>query len=568
MKRFSTIFLNICQAVPNAFRSVLSYMWMGGAAIIVNSCITNDLPYPVVVPNIVSMEVEGATAVDISYTSRVVTVSLPETQDLRNVVIKSVEIDSEIAQTSVELEGTHDLSEPLDFIITTYQDYDWTIKANRPIQRHFNVDGQVGSSEIDPINFRAVAYVGKNSDLSRVLVTSLKLGPEGLTTYSLKFDKPIDFSWAVEVDVTYFDQTQRWSLYVAETDISVEIQDINPWTCEAYVTSTGVAGRENGFIFRPKGETEWTDVPSEDVTADGGSFVAHIHGLKPNTTYEVCAVCGDEVTSPKEFTTDDATPLPNHSFEHFSLVTGKDYYKWYNPISIEEDGREMFWGTGNGEGPDGVNGTASLGIVLTYPEIGGAPDGNASVRCESKSFAGILACGNIFTGQFAGVIGTTGGKVNYGRPWKTRPKAIKFKMKYNCGVIDIVGSYPPGEVVKVGDNDRCHIIATVGDWDYRKYGGTKESPVLVNTTEKIFFTKESEGIIGYGEYILQESTEGWVEVTIPIDYRSLTRKPTHIMVICAASIRGDYLTGSSRSTLWVDDFDLIYDDSSNLTIDR
>ncbi|MCQ2116294.1 MAG: PCMD domain-containing protein [Bacteroidales bacterium] len=45
---------------------------------------------------------------------------------------------------------------------------------------------------------------------------------------------------------------------------------------------------------------------------------------------------------------------------------------------------------------------------------------------------------------------------------------------------------------------------------------------------------------------------------IPIEYRSLTRKPTHIIVICAASIRGDYLTGSSRTTLWVDDFDLIY----------
>ena len=148
--------------------------------------------------------------------------------------------------------------------------------------------------------------------------------------------------------------------------------------------------------------------------------------------------------------------------------------------------------------------------------------------------------------------------MHYGRPWTTRPKALRFNMRYNSGIIDLVGSYPPGEVVKVGDNDRCHIIATVGDWDYRQTGGSKESPVLVNTSEGIYFTKESSGIIGYGEYILGQSTDGWVEIEIPIEYRSLTRKPTHIIVICATSIRGDYLTGSSRSTLWVDNFRLIY----------
>lgn len=527
-------------------------------AVLACSCISNDLPYPVIVPHITSLTVDGALGVEISYDSRAITVTLPETQDLRSVRIRDYEMDVEMAVTSLPLAGVHDLSKPLCFNLTTYQDYEWTIVAKRPIERYFTVLGQVGSTVIDDVNCRAVAQVGRKVNCSDITVSSLKLGPRDISTYSLQASQMKDFTDGISVDVSAFGLTETWHLFVEPTDVGVEIKDVNPWTREVYVSSTGVAGQDNGFRYRVAGSADWTEVSQSDISSDGGSFTAHICGLEPETRYEVYAYSGSENSTVEEFATDPATPLPNHSFENFSLVTGKDYYKWYNPYSPDPDGREMFWGTGNGEGPDGINGTASLGIVLTYPDTNSAPDGQYCVRCESKAFAGMLACGNIFTGQFSGLVGTTGGKVHYGRPWKTRPKALRFNMRYNSGIIDLVGTYPPGEVVKVGDNDRCHIIATVGDWDYREYGGSKDSPVLVNTSEKIYFTKESRGIIGYGEYILNQSTDGWIEVEIPIEYRSLTRKPSHIIVICATSIRGDYLTGSSRSTLWVDNFRLIY----------
>ncbi len=524
----------------------------------VAACISNDLPYPVVVPHITDMSVDGATDVSISQDNRTVTITFGETTDLRKVNIRRVKIDENMTETSIPLVGTHNLTKPLTVTLKTYQDYTWTIIANRPIERYFTVDGQIGSTEIDAANCRAVAFVGSKVDLENIKVTSLKLGPAGVTTYSVPMSEMTDFSFGVFCDVTAFGVTEDWHLYVEQTDASVDINDINPWTREVYITSTGVAGRDNGFYYRVKGDSEWTKVKSSDISSDGGTFVAHICELNPETTYETYAFSGEEITGTYEFTTDPATQVPNHSFDNVSLVTGQSYYKWFNPYAADEDGRFMFWGTGNGEGPDGVNGTSTLGITLTYPDAAEAQDGQYAVRCESKSFAGLLACGNIFTGQFAGLVGTTGGKVNYGRPWHTRPKALKCKLKYQSGIIDLVGSYPPDDPVKVGDPDRCHIIATVGDWDYKTTLGTKESPVLVNTTAGVYFTKESSGIIGYGEYIRNSSTEGWIEVTIPIEYRSITRRPTHIILICAASIRGDYLTGSSRTTLWVDDFDLIY----------
>ncbi|MCF0174591.1 MAG: PCMD domain-containing protein, partial [Bacteroidales bacterium] len=55
-----------------------------------------------------------------------------------------------------------------------------------------------------------------------------------------------------------------------------------------------------------------------------------------------------------------------------------------------------------------------------------------------------------------------------------------------------------------------------------------------------------------------KSTDGWIEVEIPLDYRSVTRRPTHIIVSAASSILGDYFTGSSTSILWLDDLKLEY----------
>lgn len=50
----------------------------------------------------------------------------------------------------------------------------------------------------------------------------------------------------------------------------------------------------------------------------------------------------------------------------------------------------------------------------------------------------------------------------------------------------------------------------------------------------------------------------WLEFDIPLVYRSLTIKPTHLLVVCSSSKYGDYFHGSDASVLYVDDFSLIY----------
>ena len=81
----------------------------------------------------------------------------------------------------------------------------------------------------------------------------------------------------------------------------------------------------------------------------------------------------------------------------------------------------------------------------------------------------------------------------------------------------------------------------------------------VNTTDKkTFFNPNSENVIGYGSYVSDKSTDGWIKVEIPIQYNSVSKKPTHIIVSCASSMLGDYFTGSTSSKLWVDDVKLEY----------
>ena len=540
---------------------------------VLSGCIWNDLPYPVVVPNVTSVIVDEAEKIDIDYSKRVITIYLPETQDIRTVAIRSVQVDQEIAHVPDELSGVHDLTNPLRFTITTYQDYEWTIVGVRNVTRYFTVQGQVGASVIDEVNHRVLASVGKDEDIENITVTSLKLGAEGKTTYSIPMEEMKDFSAGIYVDVTEFDYTETWTIFVEVTDASVEVQKVNVWANMAYVTSIGVAGVENGFQFREMGASEWIDVPAEDITSDGGSFVAHIKGLKPETEYEVVAVCEGESSPIVSFITESATPVPNGSFEYASLVSGASYYKFYDPDCGFEDGSYMFWGSGNGEGSEGVNGSASMGIVITYIDKDEKVDGQQSVRAQTSQLAGILAAGNLFTGQFAGLVGTSGGKVNFGRPWTTRPVALKLYCKYETGKVDILGNLPPGISLSKDDYDRAEVKFALGTWDYRKYGGNPASPIHVNTTDSETFVdfKTDESTIAYGNlviyndgYVLNDeekvgiATSEWVEYTIPLNYRDMETVPTHIVISCAASRYGDYFTGCSSSKLWIDAVELIY----------
>ena len=314
----------------------------------------------------------------------------------------------------------------------------------------------------------------------------------------------------------------------------------------------------------------WNNATAVSYTE--GSYKADLSGLTPDKTYSYkLMINGEQVGDAMTFTTEKAPNLPNASFEYASKVAGQEYYKFYDPNCGVEEGMTMFWGSGNGEGSEGTNGSASMNIVITYIDTEDKVDGKQSVLAQTSSMAGFLAAGNLFTGQFNGLVGTSGGKVNFGRPWTSRPTALKLQCKYNTDLIDILKNENLG--VTKNDYDRAQIKVAIGTWDYKKYGGTKDSPVHINTTDEStfvdFYTDPStiangDIIIHHDGYILNKgekvtaATNEWVEYTIPLIYHDNNKYPTHIIISCAASQFGDYFTGNDGSQLWLDKFELVY----------
>ena len=383
----------------------------------------------------------------------------------------------------------------------------------------------------------------------------------------LNFTLSVDYSTDVVDDTIIFEPVSTGLASSAAYEI---------WaghaTVHADVDASEYAGATVQFAYSSDGAS-WTTVDA--VNDAEGSWSATLAGLTGSTTYTYRLVInGEQVGDEKSFTTDAATRIPNGSFEYASLVSGQSYYKFYDPNCGVEEGQTMFWGSGNGEGSEGVNGSANMGIVITTIDTSDKADGNQSVCAKSSSMVGILAAGNIFTGQFAGLVGTSGGKVNFGRPWTTRPTALKLWCKYSTGKMNIIKNFPEGVSLTSSDYDRAEIKFAIGTWNYKTYGGTKDSPVHVNTTDASTFVDYTTdaSTVAYGNLIIYNdgysvnagekvsaTTSGWLEYVIPLDFHDLKTWPTHIVVSCAASQYGDYFSGCDSSKLWVDKVELVYE---------
>ena len=529
----------------------IKYLTLALLAVVGVGCIENDIPYPVVKLDVLSLEAEGLkSSAKVDAASCSVQLELEETTDIRNLNITSVEI-TEGATCSVAFPGRFDMRIPLYIELSKYQSWEWTITAEQTIERYFRVEGQIGESTIDVEHHIATALVPMDFDLTAVNITELKLGPKDITTYSTDPSKLTNFeNTARYVTVTYHDTiSEDWTLRIIPTDIEVEFKSVDAWAKRIWMYAEGRSGAELSFKYRKASDEEWITV--EDITISGGSFSACVDGLETLTEYEVIAFSNDSSTPIVKVTTEDVWTLPNGGFEEWS-TNDKGVICPYLP------GAEPFWGTGN-------DGAAIASTTLTEATEDTRPGsaGCYAAALQSKKAAvmglGKFAAGNIFLGEFGGLVGMDG-LVNFGRPATARPVALRGWIKYNRGVIDEYGKTPTSRPdLKKGDMDEGQIMVAVGNWTSAEYGGSESCPVVVNTKdESTFLDPKGKNVIGSGVMILTESTDGWVEFTLPLEYATTSQIPTHLIIVCTGSRFGDYFTGSTQSLLLVDDFELVY----------
>ena len=380
----------------------------------------------------------------------------------------------------------------------------------------------------------------------------------------LNFSLLVDYSTEIIDDIVVFEPVSTgispsasYEIWAAHATVHADVDEVE------FTDPSAVK-----FSYRAEGSEAWSI--ADAVKESEGYYSAKLTSLTPSTTYEYkLTIAGIDQSDISRFTTDAARQLPNSSFEVISKVSGKDFYKWYDPSSSIADCQTEFWGSGNGN--ETYNGSGNFKTVITVPDDSDKKDGDRSVICQSAYAVVKFAAGNIFAGSWNGMVGTEGGKVLFGRPWATRPTALRIWAKYSAGIINRV---PKGVTVPEGEYDRGMVKVAIGTWDYKTYGGTKESPILWNTTDKSTFVdfNTDASTIACGELFLhgdgyqtlngvktKENVGEWRQITIPLNYRDLTAFPTHVVVSCASSAYGDYFIGCDTAKLWLDGFEFIYE---------
>lgn len=505
-------------------------------------CIKNDIPYPKIPQYILSLSAEGELKpASIDSTGFKATIYLDETADIWNVRFSEYSVSEGATSDPDLLEGTYDLSKPIVVTLERYQQYQWIIEADQHISRVFAIKGQIGETSFDEVGHRIVVKVPSTENLSRLTLTEIKLGPEGITSMSPVITPgPIDLSQPMVIAVSWHGHTEDWTVYAEKTDLLVSTSQVDPWSEVIWAYGQGPADLKGGFQYRLADTEEWTDVPESEVIQTAGAFSACIAHVKPLTTYEVRAVAGDEIGNIVTVTTQTTELLPDGDFDEWWLKDKKIWCPW------AENG-PRFWDTGN-------TGAATLGQSNVQPSdylpVGVTTGQSAKLETRFVGIVGIgkLAAGSIYTGEFVKVDGTNG-ILAFGRPWTVRPTALKGYFDYTTAPIN----YASAELDYLkGRPDSCHIYVALTDWP-------APFEIRTNPKNRQLFDANSPEIIGYGEMIVGETTGGYREFKIDIKYRSTSRVPRYIQITCAASKYGDFFTGGTGATLYVDELSLEYD---------
>ncbi|MBQ8438789.1 MAG: PCMD domain-containing protein [Alistipes sp.] len=392
---------------------------------------------------------------------------------------------------------------------------------------------------------------------------------DGVLSFTLKVDKSLDDIYeeiVFEPTSTGISRSYNYELWASHATVhaDVDITEYDPnYVYFEYTASNG-------------GNPDWSAASRVAATGSDGVFNGVITGLTPATDYSYRLVVkslktGEEITidSVSELTTDVAPAVPNGSFEDYSNTESSKYPSFFNPASSVVANQTKWWDSGNA-------GSGDFGYTICAVDTSDYKDGSTAARLQSDYAVVKFAAGNLFSGQFGQVIGTSGGTVYFGRPFVGRPSKLRCWIKYSTVLVNRTEN----KKITKNDYDIGQVKVALGTWTPSKYGGTEQSPILINTTDTSTFVDfdTDPATIAYGDMQITgaasasdytaningvTTTEDWTQwhqIELDLVYRDLTTTPTHIIISCAASKWGDYFEGCDSSKMWVDGFELVYDD--------
>ncbi|MBQ5703711.1 MAG: PCMD domain-containing protein [Alistipes sp.] len=439
------------------------------------------------------------------------------------------------------------------------------ISENTAIEQtlHWSFEGTLNNGETFTNEGQSfVVELGKQYNLNLTYTER-----DGVLSFTLKVDKSLDDIYEeiiFEPTSTGISRSYNYEIWASHATVhaDVDITEYDP----NYVYFEYTASND--------GNPNWSAASRVAATGNkvgeefDGTFSGVITGLTPRTDYSYRLVVkslktSEEVTidSVSELTTDVAPTVPNGSLEEYH--TPGDYPVFY------ASGTDMWWDSGNA-------GSSMGGKIICDIDTNEKMVGNASARLQSANAIIKFAAGNLFSGSFGGTVGTQGGIVNFGRPFVGRPSKLRLWIKYSTNKV----THTNNKKINKDNYDIGQVKVVLGTWDTETYGGIPDSPVCVNTTNESTFIdfNTDPATIAYGDLQITGASSAanysannngtvtvddwtqWHQVEIDLVYRDLVTMPTHIIISCAASKYGDYFEGCETSKMWVDGFELVYDD--------
>ena len=357
---------------------------------------------------------------------------------------------------------------------------------------------------------------------------------------------------SVTVDPTHNEYNYTFEVNMQESALTADFVPANAWAKFAYLEASNVQSGKGELVpenvtfkYRKKGDADWNDVITMH---QDGKYTATLTPLEGKTEYEYCLADGENMTPVQALTTEEELVLQNGSFDAWCDIDIKGLLGNVKTAYPNASADIKFWDTSNSGANSMSSENPTKGVTDPVHTSGGK-----AAELQSKKVVIAFAAASLYTGTFGEVnMGTMSATLNFGQPFTSRPIELKGFYRYIPVAIDNVGKNLPSNTVQKGDPDQCSIYIALA----------KKSFLIDNNDPNTFINfKEDPDIIAYGELPSGVATEGldYVEFSIPIKYKNLTEKPTHIIIVCSASKYGDYMTGGAGSKLYVDDFSLIYD---------
>lgn len=493
----------------------------------ITSCITNDIPYPIVRGNFTSFEVEGQLETpQIDSVNRIVTIKLTDTIDIKQVKVISYQLtaNTEITPT---IEEYLNLSQPNTFTLRTWQDYTWTIKGEQTIDRKIETkNSQTKKPVFNDKNFTALVYVPETEPLNKIIITKMQLGPSN-SVITPDYTTITDFSKPQKFTVKYRNVVEEWTVVIMQSSEVVATGEADPWGKFAYLygtITTGVTDKP-GFEYKKSDASEWIKV-TDNVIQDNNSISMKIGGLESETTYQYRAVLGANAGETKTFTTEKVIEVPNLNFDTWTQ-SGKNWF-------ANADAADSYWASGNTGVTSSLAGSRN---AITSPEEVSVVKGKAAklISIDGVTMVG-AAAGNLFIGSYKTNAFEPVKSVTFGRPYTgARPTKLSGWYKYTSMPITHKGDHPAGL-----QNDIGNIY--------------------------IFFTDQDGKEIARGNLDIPATVSNYTKFEIEIVYTDKKAKPAKIAIVATSSKYGGDFDGmkvsgavGAGSTLWVDEFELSYE---------